>query len=371
MSSITPYLTSKGEKRYRVQYRAPNGKGRTKTGFKTKRLAAAWDAKNTTNMHDGSWIDPERGKMTVTELKPAFWATKANLEPGTLKAMEDTWRLHVEPVWGNRKVSTIAKTEVQIWLSENSGQATVYRRAHGILAGILDIAVDELRVQRNVSRGLMLPKKPTPKHLYLTSGQLLDLVDECNKGHVMILLLATSGMRWGEMAGLRVGDIHPEKNRLWLQRAVKWVDRKLHVGELKGKKNRIIAVSSMVMEHLREVADSRPAGEWLFGDGETPLRPLGPNSFFNRAVKACVADGRIPQRVTPHGLRHVAAGLLVSSGANVKVVQRQLGHTSAAMTLDTYTDLFDQDLDEVAASIDATLQGVVKMSSGGKIIRAV
>ncbi|TNL96572.1 tyrosine-type recombinase/integrase [Corynebacterium tapiri] len=48
-------------------------------------------------------------------------------------------------------------------------------------------------------------------------------------------------------------------------------------------------------------------------------------------------------RVTPHGLRHVAAGLMVHAGANVKVVQRQLGHTSAVMTLDTYADLFDED----------------------------
>lgn len=56
--------------------------------------------------------------------------------------------------------------------------------------------------------------------------------------------------------------------------------------------------------------------------------------------------------MTPRGLRHVTARLLVPSGAKVKVVQRQLGHTSAAMTLGTYTDLFDQDLDEVADSVE-------------------
>mgnify|MGYP002759696322 CR=1 FL=1 len=61
-----------------------------------------------------------------------------------------------------------------------------------------------------------------------------------------------------------------------------------------------------------------------------------------------MAAGDLPQRLTVHGLRHVAAGLMISSGMNVKVVQRQLGHKSAAITLDTYADLFDEDLDQVA-----------------------
>lgn len=63
-----------------------------------------------------------------------------------------------------------------------------------------------------------------------------------------------------------------------------------------------------------------------------------------------IADPTFP-RVIPHDLRHTAASLAVSSGANVKAVQRMLGHTSAAMTLDVYADLFDEDLDGVAASL--------------------
>jgi integrase len=62
------------------------------------------------------------------------------------------------------------------------------------------------------------------------------------------------------------------------------------------------------------------------------------------------ADPTFP-RVTAHDLRHTAASLSVSAGANVKVVQRMLGHASAAMTLDTYADLFDSDLDSVAENV--------------------
>lgn len=65
--------------------------------------------------------------------------------------------------------------------------------------------------------------------------------------------------------------------------------------------------------------------------------------------------GEVPSvipRVTPHDLRHTAASLAISAGANVKAVQRMLGHASAAMTLDTYADLFEDDLDEVASALD-------------------
>ena len=56
--------------------------------------------------------------------------------------------------------------------------------------------------------------------------------------------------------------------------------------------------------------------------------------------------------MTPHDLRHTAASLAISSGANPKAVQRMLGHASAAMTLDTYADLFEDDLDAVSDRMD-------------------
>jgi site-specific recombinase XerD len=61
---------------------------------------------------------------------------------------------------------------------------------------------------------------------------------------------------------------------------------------------------------------------------------------FATAVKACqTAELDLPD-MSPHELRHIATSLVVSSGANVKAVQRMLGHASAAMTLDVYADLF-------------------------------
>ena len=66
------------------------------------------------------------------------------------------------------------------------------------------------------------------------------------------------------------------------------------------------------------------------------------------------ADKTFP-RITAHDLRHTAARLAVSAGANVKVIQRMLGHACAAMTLDVYADLFDDDFTQVADKLSETV----------------
>ena len=77
------------------------------------------------------------------------------------------------------------------------------------------------------------------------------------------------------------------------------------------------------------------------------------NLNFRRDVFDAAATAAGLEGLTPHELRHTAASLAVSAGANVKAVQRMLGHASAAMTLDVYSGLFDDDLDGVAERLDA------------------
>jgi integrase len=90
-------------------------------------------------------------------------------------------------------------------------------------------------------------------------------------------------------------------------------------------------------------------------DGDRVKRPNADHGWFAGAVNRCRAtDKRFP-RVTPHDLRHTAASLAVQSGANVKAVQRMLGHASAAVTLDVYADLFDTDLDAVASALSESV----------------
>ena len=79
--------------------------------------------------------------------------------------------------------------------------------------------------------------------------------------------------------------------------------------------------------------------------------PSPRDSWLSRAVARCQKADKSFPRVTAHALRHTAASLAISAGANPKVVQRMLGHASAAMTLDVYADLFDSDLASVAESV--------------------
>lgn len=88
-------------------------------------------------------------------------------------------------------------------------------------------------------------------------------------------------------------------------------------------------------------------------------KPQLGKGWWDAAVQACQADDPHFPRITPHDLRHTAASLAVSAGANVKAVQRLLGHASASMTLDQYADLFDSDLDAVAHALDDHLRKLV------------
>ena len=87
-----------------------------------------------------------------------------------------------------------------------------------------------------------------------------------------------------------------------------------------------------------------------------PLRPPKRGHWLSNAVAEChEADETFPAHLTAHELRHTAASLMISSGAHVKTIQRQLGHKDAAMTLNQYGHLFDDDLDVVADAMSAVL----------------
>jgi integrase len=112
----------------------------------------------------------------------------------------------------------------------------------------------------------------------------------------------------------------------------------------------------------------------VFGDGDRYLStPTIKDGWYTGARKrAATQDETFPVALTIHDLRHTAASLAISAGANVKAVQRMLGHASAAMTLDTYADLFDDDLDAVSAALDDARRAAteVKMKSRSARTRA-
>jgi integrase len=87
---------------------------------------------------------------------------------------------------------------------------------------------------------------------------------------------------------------------------------------------------------------------------------------FEPAVAKCRKSDESFPSITPHDLRHTAASLAISAGANVKAVQRMLGHAKASMTLDVYADLFDADLDDVAVNLDAAIRAAADAARSAK-----
>lgn len=103
------------------------------------------------------------------------------------------------------------------------------------------------------------------------------------------------------------------------------------------------------MERVLEQCAGKGPDDLVFtGPTGTHMHPpRGTRGWFEGARVRAGLGG-----LTPHDLRHSAASLAVAAGANVKAVQRMLGHASAAMTLDVYADLFDDDLDSVAIALN-------------------
>jgi integrase len=200
--------------------------------------------------------------------------------------------------------------------------------------------------------GVKLPPKSSRKHIYLTASQLGALADESGRYGSLVLLLGIGGLRWGEAAALRVGDIDPLRRRVHLHENAVVIGGTTYAGALKTGKSRDVPIPGFVADAQAFTCTGKGRGEliWTATDGGHLTSPSD-KSWLSGAVARCQAADPTFPRITAHDLRHTAASLAISSGANPLVVQRMLGHASAAMTLDVYADLFDSDADTVAQNV--------------------
>lgn len=359
MASIKPYQTAKGQ-RYRVQYTDPDGGRRQKRGFLTKKQAETWAEDNAVDARRGLWINPNDGKATVGELGQIWLDSRTHLKPSSWAALDASWRTHVKPAFGTTAVADIKTSDVQAWLSNmvKAGKSpTIVRRAVGVLASVLDVAVDDKRILANPARGkLSLPAKKRSDKPVLTIEQVQALADAATAHSELIWVLATTGLRWGEAVALRVADVDTKGKRLHVRENAPTVRGKVEIGSPKTHQQRSVAVPEFVLEKLKPVMKGKKNTDWLWANkAGTPLTTPSTRSWFYSAVRACqAADAGFPD-ITPHSLRHTAVSLLISAGASVKVVQRQVGHAGAKMTLDVYATLFPDELDSVATTMDTLM----------------
>ncbi|WP_374221045.1 site-specific integrase [Salinibacterium sp. SWN139] len=170
-------------------------------------------------------------------------------------------------------------------------------------------------------------------------------------------------MRWGEATALRVKDLDPVRRRANVQQNAVMVGGSIVVETPKSHEARSVPYPDFLSPALEVACAGKSRDVLVFGNGLDHVRP--PDSrrgwWITALAKCRELDDTSPQ-LTRHDLRHTAASLAVSAGANVKAVQKMLGHASAAMTLDTYADLFDDDLDAVGEALNTarTLSSVGK-----------
>ncbi|WP_348637167.1 site-specific integrase [Bifidobacterium sp. ESL0682] len=319
-----------------------------------------------------TYVDPGKGKITVGELYQTWYAERSPLwKPSWASTVGISWRTHVEPEWAGVRISDVTRSGVQQWVSALSKQrsASTVNKAYGILKGIVELAVQDKRIAKSPLTAVKVPRKPRRKQrrVYLTISQLIAFADECGNAQekgderrALILLLGFCGLRWGEAAGLRVRDVDFSDHRIKVRHNVVMVEGKGVEGTPKNGEMRDVPMPRIVENTLDGVCSGKARDEHVFLDpsGRT-IRPQSvANLKSNRTwyISALKRLGYRPEDMpSPHDLRHTAASIAVHAGANVKALQRMLGHASASMTLDVYADLFDSDLDDVARMIDASI----------------
>jgi integrase len=195
----------------------------------------------------------------------------------------------------------------------------------------------------------------------LTHDEVERLADAAGDDGHAIRLLAYTGLRFGEMVALRVRRVDFLRRRLIIAESATEIAGRLEFGRPKTHQQRTVPLPAALVDVLAHRCEGKRPDELLITMSTgTPL-PLRNwrRVVFDPAVRAAGLTD-----VTPHDLRHTAASLAVASGATVKSVQRMLGHASAAMTLDVYSGLFDDDLTALADRMDAAARAAVEARVG-------
>jgi integrase len=345
--------------RWRARYVDDDGREHSKR-FARKVDAQQWLDGVTAQFVTGSYTAPEAGRATVAAVYATWSAAQGHISAKTVLTRRSAWTNYVAPHWGEVAVAEVKTSAVRAWVAQliaaGVGVATI-ENAFGLLRQILGAAVEDNRIPRNPCHGVRLPKRSHPDRGYLSHTQVAALAGAVQRHPEVVRFLAYTGLRWGEMAALRVADFDMLRRRVNVSRSVTEAGT-LVWGTPKTGERRSVPFPAVLADELAALMVGKGRDDLLFTNlhGRVLRNSHFRQDVFAPAVAKCQqADDTFPS-ITPHDLRHTAASLAISAGANVKAVQRMLGHAKASMTLDVYADLFDEELDDVAAQLDAAIR---------------
>jgi integrase len=325
--------------------------GERKKSFKTKDSAKAHLTRIDHEQRSGTYVSKDLGRVFVRDLLPDWVAAQAQLKPSTLAATRSDVRATIAPYWGKWILADIRRADVQAWVSGMGKAARTVDTIYGRFRSFLNWCVEEGRITASPAKGVNLPRGVKREHIYLTVAEVGQLADAITPHYRdLVWFLATTGLRFGEAAELRVKDVHLRRQRIRVARSITDVEGRMLIGPPKGGKERDVPVTAFVSRRLEARLQGKGREDLLF---PTPRgKAMRSNNFKRRDYDNAVLAAGLPAGLWVHDLRHTAASLAIHSGASVKSVQRMLGHASAKITLDVYAGLFDQELSDVAARMD-------------------
>jgi integrase len=363
----------KDEVRWEARYRDPAGRQHTRT-FGSQAEAKAFLNAIETDIIRGDYIDPAGGKVTFGAWAEEYLAGAVHKRATTLSRDRSVLEAHWLPILGARPLGTLTPLDIRRAveaISAGRAPATV-RMSYAVFHAVIAAAVDAELIARTPCRGIAMPSPSRKKEIrFLTPEELERLANAMPaEFRAMIYLTGVLGLRWSEVAGLKVGRLDLLRRKLTVAETLSAVRGHLQFADVKTKAaRRTLDIPTFLAEILAEHLASRGV------DGRDPDAlvfvsalggPLYASNFakwvWAKAVRAAGLDG---QGLTFHHLRHTAVGFLIAVNAPPRVIQRRMGHSSIRVTFDVYGSV----LPEVEESVTERLAGLFANSRGADVVQ--
>lgn len=298
------------------------------------------------------------GKLTVGEYLEKWLDTvRDTVKDRTWERHESVVRLHLVPELGGVRLSRLTPMEVQTLYRERLDSGLSPRTVqiiHTTLHKALKQAVRWRLVPRNVCGDVDPPHAPRKEVQPLSAEQVRSLLAaaEGDPLEALYALAVTTGMRQGELLGLRWEDVD-------LGARVVRVRRTVWEGKSSAPKTRAarrqVGLSRRAFRALHEHRERANGSEWVF-PSQTGRTPFDAHHLLNRSWLPLRKRAGLPETTRFHDLRHTAATLLLCRGVHPKLVQSLLGHASIEITMNTYSHVMPEMSGAAARAMDTALE---------------
>jgi integrase len=348
-------------------YTAKGRKRKTLYG-KSRQEVATRLAKALSDREGGLVFDAEGLKLGEYMGRWLEDSVKGTVRNTTYERYEQISRIHIVPMLGGVKLKALSPTHVRGLYKEklSSLSPRTVQYIHVTLHKALKQAVSDGLIPRNATEGVKPPQVHRDEIRPLSPDQVKMLLDAASGDRLeaLYVLAIHTGLRQGELLGLKWDDIDLEAGALQVRRALTTAKGgpRLAAPKTKGSRRRVSltrAAAEALKGHLkRQLAEIDRAGSLWQENGlvfasETGA-PLDRRDLTSRRFKPLLKRAGLPH-FRFHDLRHTCATLLLTKNVNPKVVSEMLGHSSIAITLDTYSHVLPNMQDSAARALEEAL----------------